>query len=129
MFSELFGSGYGLLLLGKVTALAALAGFGWWHRRSTIGQLTAGRPGAFRRFAGREVLVMIGTIALAVALSRAPTPGPARGEPVYDGLAVRDHTTLTAVRAPSGSTATHQAEPTDQGSARHSSGSAVGRWS
>lgn len=75
--AELVGSRYGWLVLGKVAALSALAGFGWWHRRHTLVQLTAGRPGAFRRFAGREVLLMIGTIALAVALSRTPTPGPA----------------------------------------------------
>jgi len=76
VFTELFGTRYGLLVLGKLTALTALAGFGWWHRKTTIGQLSAGRPEAFRRFAGREVLLMIGTIALAVALSRTPTPGP-----------------------------------------------------
>lgn len=77
VLTELLHSRYGLLVLGKLAALAALAGFGWWHRRRTLVQLAAARPGAFRRFAGREVLVMIGTIALAVALSRTPTPGPA----------------------------------------------------
>lgn len=76
VITELFASGYGWLVLGKVAALGALAGLGWWHRRQTLRQLSAGRPEAFRRFAGREVLVMIGAIALAVALSRTPTPVP-----------------------------------------------------
>lgn len=74
--TELLASGYGWLVLGKMAALAALAGFGWWHRRHTLVELTAGRPRAFRRFAGRELLVMIGTVAMAVALSRTPTPTP-----------------------------------------------------
>lgn len=72
----LFTSRYGWLVLGKMAALGMLAGFGWWHRRHTLVELAADRPRAFRRFAGREVLVMIGTIALAVALSRTPTPVP-----------------------------------------------------
>ena len=76
LWSGLFTTGYGWLLLGKLAALAALGCFGWWHRRHTLVELSAGRPKAFRRFAGREVLVMIGAIALAVALSRTPTPGP-----------------------------------------------------
>lgn len=74
--TELFTSSYGWLVLGKVAALGVLAGFGWWHRRHTLVQLAAGRPGAFQRLAGREVLVMVGAIALAVALSRTPTPTP-----------------------------------------------------
>lgn len=74
--TELFVSGYGWLVLGKIGALGVLAGFGWWHRRHTLVELSAGRPRAFRRFAGRELLVMIGAIALAVALSRTPTPVP-----------------------------------------------------
>ncbi len=79
VLADLFGTRYGVLVLGKLAALTTLAGFGWWHRYRTLGQLRAGRPDAFRRFAGRELLVMIGTIALAVALSRTPTPGPADG--------------------------------------------------
>lgn len=74
VLAEALGSRYGWLVAGKLLALGALAWFGWWHRRHTLGQLSAGRPGAFRRFAGREVVIMIGTIALAVALSRTPTP-------------------------------------------------------
>lgn len=74
LLAELFGSGYGALLLLKLAALGGLAWFGWWHRRHTIGLLGAGRPEAFRRFAGREVVLMLATIAVAVALSRTPTP-------------------------------------------------------
>lgn len=74
VLTELVGSSYGWLVLGKLTALGILAGFGYWHRYRTLDQLAAARPGAFRRFAGCEVLVMVATIALAVALSRTPTP-------------------------------------------------------
>jgi cytochrome c oxidase assembly factor CtaG/putative copper export protein len=68
------GSGYGALLAVKVAALVALGWFGWWHRRSTVSQLTAGRPRAFARLAVGEVLVMAGTVGVAVALSRTPPP-------------------------------------------------------
>jgi putative copper resistance protein D len=67
-------SGYGALLLLKVAAFAALGAFGWWHRRSTLRRLAAGHPGAFRRFAGVEVVVLLATVATAVALSASPPP-------------------------------------------------------
>lgn len=68
------GTGYGWLLLGKITALVTLGAFGSWHRRRTLPQLADGRPSAFRRFAAVEVAVMLATVALAVALSTAPPP-------------------------------------------------------
>ena len=70
----LTSTGYGWLLLGKLAALVVLGGFGARHRRRSIGQLRAGRPTAFRRLAAVEVVVMAATVALAVALSRTPTP-------------------------------------------------------
>ena len=71
------GTGYGWLLLGKTLGLVVLGVLGWQHRRRTLPQLRAGRPGAFRRFAAVELLVMLGTVALAVALSASPPPATA----------------------------------------------------
>lgn len=67
--SDLFSSGYGRLLLAKTAALVVLGALGWLHRRRI-----AGRGGSFLRLAAGELLVMAGTIGLAVALSRTPTP-------------------------------------------------------
>lgn len=97
VLGELFGSGYGVLLLLKLTALLALAGFGWWHRRHTIGELTAGRPAAFRRFAGREIVVMLATIAVAVALSRTPTPSGGASDVVDPADPGHDHGAITQI--------------------------------
>ncbi|CAN5222876.1 hypothetical protein BH20ACT5_BH20ACT5_21380 [soil metagenome] len=72
--TEPLSSGYGWLVLGKLTALVTLGGLGWWHRRRTLRQLVGGRPGVFRRFAAVEMGVMVGAITLAVALSRTPIP-------------------------------------------------------
>ena len=71
------GTGYGWLLLGKTVGLVVLAVLGWQHRRRTVPQLQAGRPGAFRRFAVVEVFVMLATVALAVALGSSPPPAAA----------------------------------------------------
>ena len=82
-------SGYGLLVLGKVAALATAGGIGVAHRRRTLVALRAGTPRAFRRLAGGEVAVFGAAFGLAVALSRTPTPvptNPARPDPVVDLL-------------------------------------------
>lgn len=84
VLAELSGSGYGALVLLKLAALGGLTGFGWWHRRHTIDALAAGREHAFRRFAGREVVLMVATIAVAVALSRTPTPAGGGGGDVVE---------------------------------------------
>lgn len=73
-WSDLWTSGYGRLVVVKVVAFAGLGVLGWWHRRTTLPQLQARQPGAFRRFAGVEALVMLGVIGIAVALSRTPPP-------------------------------------------------------
>ncbi|MGW3562656.1 cytochrome c oxidase assembly protein [Streptomyces sp. NPDC000941] len=72
---ELFGSAYGVMVLGKAVALAVLGGMGWWHRRRTLPALREGRRRAFVRLAVGELLLMAGAIGLAVGLSRTPAPG------------------------------------------------------
>lgn len=69
------GSRYGMLVVAKGVALAALGVLGWRHRRSTIPALRDGtgrRP--FLRLGTVEILVMTATMALATGLSRTPPP-------------------------------------------------------
>jgi putative copper resistance protein D len=72
--SDLWSSGYGALVLVKTAAFVGLGVVGWWHRRMTLPRLVEAQPGAFRRLAGVELLVMVGVVGVAVALSRTPTP-------------------------------------------------------
>ncbi|MEU4604058.1 CopD family protein [Kribbella sp. NPDC023972] len=65
-------SGYGALVFAKTVAFAVLVTVGWWHRRTTLPDLAAGDPAAFRRLAIVELLIMAATVGLAVALSRTP---------------------------------------------------------
>ena len=74
---DALGTGYGWLLVGKTLGLALLGVLGWQHRRRTLPQLQTGRPHAFRRFAVGELLVMLATVALAVALAASPPPAAA----------------------------------------------------
>jgi cytochrome c oxidase assembly factor CtaG/putative copper export protein len=71
---DLLSTPYGWLLSAKVVALGLLGSLGWTHRRRTLGELERGRPGAFRRLAAGEVVLMGATLGLAVALSRTPPP-------------------------------------------------------
>jgi cytochrome c oxidase assembly factor CtaG len=64
-----FGTTYGLLVLGKVVALVALGVFGVAQRRRIV---SAGS--SFLRLATTELFVMAAAVGLAVALSRTPTP-------------------------------------------------------
>jgi putative copper resistance protein D len=75
--APLLSSAYGGLVLAKVAALCVLGGFGWWHRRSTVAAVAGGGRSAVRQFvsvAAAELVVMSATVALAVGLSRTPTP-------------------------------------------------------
>ncbi|HEY5980808.1 MAG TPA: cytochrome c oxidase assembly protein [Microlunatus sp.] len=69
-------STYGLLVIGKASALILLGIAGWLHRRATIPGLTAGPPKThwFLRLASVEILVMAATTGLAVALARSAPP-------------------------------------------------------
>jgi putative copper resistance protein D len=69
---------YGAVLLGKVGALGVLGVAGAMHRRRSLPDLDAGRPGVFGRLAAVEAVVMGVAIGLAAALaaSAPPTTGP-----------------------------------------------------
>ncbi len=75
--ADLVTSSYGVLVLCKALALLVLGGFGWWHRRYSVAQVQRDvrrtKP-LFRRVAAVELVVMGATFALAVGLSRTPTP-------------------------------------------------------
>jgi putative copper resistance protein D len=83
--SELVTTSYGRLVLLKVLLIAVLAAFGVQQRRRVLPQLSgdAARK-AFVRLAATEVLVMAGTVGVAVALSR--TPPPVSGDVPVDAL-------------------------------------------
>ncbi|MDA0635510.1 bifunctional copper resistance protein CopD/cytochrome c oxidase assembly protein [Nonomuraea sp. MCN248] len=72
--SDLWTSSYGVLVVAKIVAFVLLGYIGWWHRQRTLVDLDAGRPRAFARLAGGELLLMLATIGLAVALARTPPP-------------------------------------------------------
>ena len=74
--ADLVTSWYGRIVLLKVLLIAAISGFGVWHRRRHLPRL-ASEPTRllFLRVAAAEVLVMAATIGVAVALSRTPAAG------------------------------------------------------
>lgn len=68
---------YGLLLVTKVVATAALGAAGWWHRRALLGRLDQPGPrSAFWRLVTGEVVLMAAAAGLGVALSRTAPPVP-----------------------------------------------------
>jgi len=74
---ELFGSAYGRIVLAKALALVVLGALGAWHRTRTLPGLAATRAWlGFVRVAAVEAVLMVATVALAVGLSRSPTPVP-----------------------------------------------------
>ncbi|WP_433065032.1 cytochrome c oxidase assembly protein [Dactylosporangium sp. CS-033363] len=98
---ELWLSRYGLLVLAKTAALGAAGVLGALHRRRTLPALDAGRPGAFRRLAAGELILLAATVGLAVALSRTPTPvpsNPVETDPVTDLLGFTAPPPLSAAR-------------------------------
>src|SRR3954451_765475 len=72
--ADLFTTAYGALVVGKVVALAVLGGLGFAHRRRTFEPAAAGDTGALVRWGAVEVVVMLATVGLAVALGRSAPP-------------------------------------------------------
>ena len=68
------GTTYGALVLGKLLALLALGAFGAWHRRASVARAAGGDARALLRLGGVELLLMLATIGLAVALGRSAPP-------------------------------------------------------
>lgn len=64
------GTLYGSVVLMKIALLAWLIRLGWLQRTRALPAVTQGTPALVVRFAGSEMLVMGGAIALAVLLSR-----------------------------------------------------------
>jgi cytochrome c oxidase assembly factor CtaG/putative copper export protein len=79
--AALVGSTYGALVLAKAAALVALGVVGAVHRRASVPAAARGEAGALLRLGGVEVLLMLATIGLAVALGRTPTPDAGTGVP------------------------------------------------
>lgn len=77
----LFGSYYGGLLLAKAGALAALGALGALHRQRTVAAAARGETRALLRLGGVEILLMLATIGLAVALGRTAAPDDGGGAP------------------------------------------------
>ena len=71
---QLWTTSYGVLLLGKIAALAVLGVMGHLHRRRTVAAAAQHRPGAFVRLAAVELVVMACAAALAVGLANSPPP-------------------------------------------------------
>ncbi len=72
--SALLGTTYGALVLAKVLALLALGALGALHRRTSVAKAASGDARALLRLGGAEVLLMLATIGLAVALGRSAPP-------------------------------------------------------
>lgn len=81
--SNIYDSSYGLLVVGKVAALAGLGVIGWWQRRTSIVALqrdpTSRRP--LLRLALTEAALFGVAVGVAVGLARTPPP-PATREPL-----------------------------------------------
>jgi putative copper export protein/cytochrome c oxidase assembly factor CtaG len=71
---ESWSSGYGGVVIAKLTLLACLGVVGHRHRRRTLPLLTQGRPRAFLRLARVEVCLMGLGFGLAAALGNTPPP-------------------------------------------------------
>lgn len=76
-------SRYGLLVAGKLAALAALGVFGWRQRRSGIAALRSDLTarGPMMRLALAEAVIFGVAVGIAVGLGRTPPPPVAQSEP------------------------------------------------
>lgn len=72
--ADLFTTSYGALIVGKAVSLGVLGGLGAAHRRRAVGPAAAGAPGALVRLGVGEVVLMLATVGLAVALGRSAPP-------------------------------------------------------
>ncbi|MEQ4716536.1 cytochrome c oxidase assembly protein [Nonomuraea sp. B19D2] len=72
--SDLWTTPYGVLAVVKIVAFVLLGYVGYWHRQRTVADLRKGRPRAFTRLAAGELLLMLATVGVAVALSRTQPP-------------------------------------------------------
>jgi putative copper export protein len=79
--AALWSTGYGLILVGKVSVLGLVGLIAWWHRRRTLPNVVAGRPRGFVALALAEVLLLTVSLALGAALSRTAPPDPDRPVP------------------------------------------------
>ncbi|OLS97708.1 copper resistance protein CopD [Pseudonocardia sp. CNS-004] len=79
--TTLVGSTYGTLVLVKAGSLIVLGGLGALHRRASVGAAARGEPAALLRLGGVEVLLMLATVGLAVALGRTAPPDTGAGVP------------------------------------------------
>jgi putative copper resistance protein D len=79
--ADLFTTAYGALVVGKAVALGVLGLLGLMHRRRTVARAAAGEVRALVRLAAVEIVLMLATIGLAVALGRSAPPAPAAGPP------------------------------------------------
>ncbi len=79
--ADLLTTSYGLLVVGKVAALALLGALGLAHRRRTVGAAAAGEVGALVRLGAAEVAIMLTTVGLAVALGRSEPPATGTAPP------------------------------------------------
>lgn len=79
--SALVGTTYGALVLGKSAALVGLGVLGARHRRHSVAAAATGAPGALLRLGGVELLLMLATVGLAVALGRSAPPETGAGPP------------------------------------------------
>jgi cytochrome c oxidase assembly factor CtaG/putative copper export protein len=77
----LVGSTYGTLVLVKAGVLIGLGLMGALHRRSTVTRAARGEVAALLRLGGVEVLLMLATIGIAVALGRTAPPDTGAGPP------------------------------------------------
>jgi len=68
-WSDLSGTDRGHLMLGKTAAFVLLAALGYWHRLRTVRPARSGRLAPLLRLAAGELILMGGTVGIAVLLS------------------------------------------------------------